>query len=86
MVDGPPSTCFMSGAYLFAKRLQKLGVILADSRLLNQKTDVLSSDILVGMDYYWSCVNKSVLPDQKLGMYLLQSMGHVPFWEDSYQC
>ena len=52
VVDGPSSTCSMSEACLFAKHLQKIGVKLADSRLLNQKTDVLLSDILVGMDYY----------------------------------
>ena len=66
MVDGPPSTCSMSGACLFA-HLQRLGVKFGDIRLLNQKTDILSLDILVGMDYYCACVNKSVLPYQKLG-------------------
>ena len=50
VVDKPPSVCTMTGICLFAKRIQKLGVKLADSRLLNQKSDVLTSDVLVGMD------------------------------------
>ena len=74
VVDKPPSVCTMTGVCNFAKRIQKLGVKLADSRLLNQKSDVLTSDLLIGMDYFWACVNKSVLPEQKLGMYLLQTL------------
>ena len=74
VVDSAPSVCSMPGAACFAKRLQKIGVQLADSRLIHAKTDVLTSDLLVGMDYFWACVNKSKLPEQKLGMYLLRSL------------
>ena len=56
VVDGSPSICAMPGVCMFAKRLQKLGVKLADSRLVNQKSDILTSDLLVGMDYLFSCV------------------------------
>ena len=74
VVEKPPSVCTMTGICIFAKKLHRLGVKLADSRLLNQKSDVLTSDILVGMDYYWECLNKSALPEKVLGMYLLQTL------------
>ena len=74
VVEKPPSICTMTGICNFASKLHKLGVKLSDSRLLNQKSDVLTSDLLVGMDYYWECLNKSALPEKILGMYLLQTL------------
>ena len=77
MVDSALLVCSMPGAACFAKRLQKIGVQLADSRLIHAKTDVLTSDLLVGMDYFWFLVKKSKLPEQRLGMYLIQSLWGV---------
>ena len=74
VIDRPPSICTMTGICSFAKKLHNLGVKLADGRFLNQKSDVFTSDLLVGMDYFMECLNKSVLPEKKLGMHLLQTL------------
>lgn len=74
VIEKSPSVCTMTGICKFARKLHNLGVKLADSRYLNQKTDVLTSDVLVGMDYFWDCINKSVLPEKILGMHLLQTL------------
>ena len=53
--------------------MAKSGADIADSRLLNMKSDILQSEILVGADYYWTvtCPNKP--PTRLLGNYLLNT-------------
>ena len=42
----------MTGINQLAKKLAKRGADIVDSRLLNMKSDILQSEILVGADYY----------------------------------
>ena len=60
----------MAGASKFAKRLQKKGINLADWRLLNNKTDIIDFELLVGADYYYEVVNPFKLPIQHFGMWM----------------
>ena len=60
----------MAGAAKFAKKLHKKGCKLADWRLINNKSDIVNFDILVGADHYYKIVNPFRLPVVRLGMYL----------------
>ena len=43
---------YMAGAAQFAKKLARVGMVVADWRFLNAKTDLVVTDILVGADNY----------------------------------
>ena len=60
----------MAGVSKIAKRLQKKGINLADFRLVNNKTDIIDFELLVGADYYYEIVNPFRLPIHHLGMWL----------------
>ena len=74
VVDRPPAICNMTGICQLAKKLAKKGADIADRRLLDQKRDILISDILVGADYFMTvnCINKP--PVRILGSYLLNTI------------
>ena len=74
VVDRPPAICNMTGLCQLAKKLAKKGADIGDSRLLNQKQDVLTSDILIGADYFMtiSCPQKP--PTRLMGNYLLHTI------------
>ena len=60
----------MAGVAKFAKKLQNKGLNLADWRLINNKSDIVDFQILVGADHYYKIVNPYKLPIERLGMYL----------------
>ena len=61
---------YMTGASKFALKLQNKGLDLADCRLVNSKTDMVNTDLLVGTDYYDEIVPPYITPIQTLGMWL----------------
>ena len=61
----------MAGAAKIAKKLALKGVTLADWRLLDSKSDIVSFDVLVGSDFYYKIVSPQKLPKQISGMWLL---------------
>ena len=74
VVDRHPAVCKMTGLCLLAKKLAKKGADIGDVRLLNQKVDVLYSDILLGADYYMSVYCAQKPPVKLLGHYLLNTI------------
>ena len=42
----------MTGISKFALKLKSKGLDMADSRLVNSKSDTVNTDLLVGTDYY----------------------------------
>ena len=76
VVDRHPAVCNMTGICQLAKKLKKKGVDIGDIRLLNQKQDILISDILVGADYFMSftCPQKNNPPTQILGTWLMNTI------------
>ena len=74
VVDRPPAICSMAGVSQLAKKLAKKGADIADTRLLNMKSDILQSEILIGADYLMTitCPNKP--PTRLLGNYLLNTI------------
>ena len=74
VVDRHPAVCKMTGLCLLAKKLAKKGADIGDARLLNQKVDVLYSDILLGADYYMSVYCAQKPPVKLLGHYLLNTI------------
>ena len=60
----------MAGASKIAKRLQSKGICLADWRLVNNKSDIVDFELLVGADYFYEVVNPFRLPIHHLGMWL----------------
>ena len=73
MVDRPPSICKMTGICQLAKKLSNRGADIGDSRLLNQKQDMITSDILVGADYFTSFIS-SLPPTRVLSTYLMNTI------------
>ena len=47
---------------------------MADLRLLNQKSDTFTMQLLVGADSFWSCINTRKSPARVLSSYLLESL------------
>ena len=74
IVDRPPAICSMTGISQLAKKLAKRGVDIADTRLLNMKSDILQSGILVGADYYMTIICPNKPPTRLLGNYLLNTI------------
>ena len=74
VVDKTPAVCNMVGICQLAKKLQKRGADIADVRLLNQKRDVLTNDILLGADYFMSVNRVNVPPTRILSTYLLNTI------------
>ena len=70
MVVKKLNNIFMSGAATFAKKLVKAGWQVADWRFLNTKTDLVTTDILVGGDYYRKIVSPTRLPRLVKGMWV----------------
>ena len=70
MVVKALNSIFMSGASALAKKIHKLGIPLADFRFLNAKTDVVTTDCLIGNDNYRKLVSPVILPKQVYGMWL----------------
>ena len=60
----------MAGAAKFAKKLHNKGCKLADWRFINNKSDIVDFQILVGADHYYKIVNPFRLPIVRLGMFL----------------
>ena len=60
----------MAGASAFSRKLQKMGVQLADWRLYSTKSDIVNFDLLVGCDYFYKVIDPAKLPIQRQGMYL----------------
>ena len=60
----------MAGASKFARKLNSKGFSIADWRLLNSKSDIISFDILIGSDFYYKIVNPFKLPIFAYGMWL----------------
>ena len=73
VIDKNPAICNMMGVCQLAKKLHKKGADIADARLLNQKRDVLTADILIGADYFMSVVCSNVPPTRLVGNYLLNT-------------
>ena len=71
VIDKAPAHSHMAGLCKLAKKLQRKGADVADSRLLNHKPDILSCDILVGADYWMSVVSSKAPPTHLVGNYLL---------------
>ena len=59
---------YMTGASKFALKLQNKGLEMADCRLVNSKSDIVSTDLLIGADYYNEIVSPYHMPKQILGM------------------
>ena len=74
VVDRPPAICSMTGISQLAKKLAKRGADIADTRLLNMKSDILQSGILVGADYYMNIICPNKPPTRLLGNYLLNTI------------
>ena len=74
VVDRPQAICNMAGVSQLAKKLAKRGADIADSRLLDMKSDILQSEVLVGADYYMSFVCTNKPPTRLLGNYLLNTI------------
>merc|ERR1711875_205306 len=74
VVDKPPAICNMLGVSLLAKKLQRKGADIADSRMLNQKRDIFTNDILLGSDYYMSVSRVNMPPTRLLGTFLLNTI------------
>ena len=70
MVDCPPAVCKMTGLCKLAKN----GADIGNKRLLNQKQDIIKSDILVGADYFMSISCHQKPPTRLLGNYLLNTI------------
>ena len=60
----------MAGASKFAKKLESKGIKLADWRLTESKTDIISFDVLVGADFFYKIVSPVKPPKQIFGMWL----------------
>ena len=74
VIDKTPAICNMMGLCQLAKKLQKKGADIADARLLNQKRDVLTADILIGADYFMNVICSKVPPTRLVGNYLLNTV------------
>ena len=74
VVDRPPAVCKMTGLCLLAKKLAKRGADIGDLRLLNQKQDNLTSDILLGADYFMSVLSVQKPITRLMGNTLLNSI------------
>ena len=74
VVDRPPAICSMTGINQLAKKLARRGADIADSRLLNMKSDILQSEILIGADYFMSLTYPNKPPTRLLGFYLLNTI------------
>ncbi|CAL4079762.1 unnamed protein product, partial [Meganyctiphanes norvegica] len=74
VVDKPPAICNMAGISSLAKKLSKRGVDIADDRLVNQKRDIITSDLLIGSDYFQNTMYSSRPPQKVLGTYLLNTL------------
>ena len=61
---------YMAGASQFAKKLHAKGIDLADWRFLRSKNDLVTTDVLVGMDHYRKAVSPHSPPQLVLGMWL----------------
>ena len=60
----------MAGASKFSKKLESKGIRLADWRLTESKSDIISFDVLVGSDFFYKLVSPVKLPKQVYGMWL----------------
>ncbi len=74
VIDKTPATSSMIGLCQLAKKLQQKGANISDARLLNQKQDRLSCDILVGADYFMSLVSSKAPTTRLVGNYLLNTV------------
>ena len=71
----------MAGASKFARKLDVKKYSLADWRLLHNKSDIISVDILVGADYFYKIVNPVKPPILAYGMWLPYTIyGDVLLW------
>ena len=71
----------MAGASKFARKLNSKGFSLADWRLVNSKSDIISFDILVGSDFFYKLVNPARSPILAYGMWLPYTVyGDVLLW------
>ena len=52
LVVGGMNPIFMTGISKFALKLKSKGLDMADSRLVNSKSDTVNTDLLIGTDYY----------------------------------
>ena len=62
------------GASLFAKKLHSKGVELSDWRFLQSKSDLVTTDCLIGTDSYCKIVNPLVLPKLMYGIWLTYTL------------
>ena len=70
----------MEGAAKFARKLKQKGVELADWRLYNAKSDIVTFDILIGSDYEFKILSPYKCAVQWLGMFLkIDHFRQVPF-------
>ena len=67
---------YMAGASLFAKRLHKKGIDMADWRFLVAKSDLVTTDCLIGSDFYYSVVDPHTLPKLIVGMWITFTVHH----------
>ena len=64
------SDIYMAGASNFAKRLEKKGYTLADERLVNCKSDVVVTELLIGADHVDKVISPYKSKQMVLGMWL----------------
>ena len=64
----------MPGISKFALKLKSKGLDMADSRLVNSKSDTVNTDLLVGADYYDEIVSPRHMSKQMYGMWLRRTI------------
>ena len=61
---------YMAGICQYAKKLHAIGIDLADWRFLRTKNDLVTTDLLVGMDHYRKVVSPHTPPKLVMGLWL----------------